>query len=73
MSRLKDVCRYCLGNPCVCALRPGRPVPVALVVAAASWTLRKRAGDLVDAGARVLFAALGTALVYTLYLAVSQR
>ena len=72
MIRFKAVCRYCDGDPCVCHLRPGT-VPVGLVVAAAGWTLRKRAGDLVDATAQVLFAGLSTALVYTLYLVVSGR
>lgn len=72
MIRFKAVCRYCNGDPCTCNTPIGT-VPVALVVAAAGWTLRKRAGDLVDAGARVLFAGLATVLVYTLYLAASTR
>ncbi len=58
---------------CTCGQPAPKAVPVALVVGTIGWTLRKRAGDLVDAGAQVLFAALSTALVYTLYLAVCTR
>lgn len=60
-------------DECVCGQPTPKAVPVALLAAAACWTLRKRAGNLVDAGAQVLFAALCTALVYTLYLAVQTR
>jgi len=68
-----DDCPDCLNPRRDCTCGQGRAVPVTLTLAVAGWTLRKRAGDLVDAGARVLFAGLATALIYTLYLAVSAR
>jgi hypothetical protein len=69
------VCPDCdrLLEDCTCGRPNAKTVPVALTLAVAGWTLRKRAGDLVDAAAQVLFMSMSAALVYTLYLAVQVR